>query len=278
MNDPFITAVNNQRTANDWIGAISHNLSNIYTPGFREVSTSFKSFIDGAEIEDLSFKTGQGKSMPGNDKGNLFLEGQGFFVTKTLNGKDVYTRRGDFSFDAQGFYKTADGKKVQGYILDSNGQIMAPTATNNSNNPYSATSKAGGSDMVPTTDIKMWLDPANGKYLGKYDEWEVKEDGVLYGKSADGKLKVPLYKVALMNFNNPQGLQQTALGEYIETKDSGKPVIGKGDIRSDLIESSNVDYGSNIIYYKQAKMQMDVANKLISTNKQLLEETLRILQ
>ncbi|MEI8377883.1 MAG: flagellar hook-basal body complex protein [bacterium] len=277
MNDPFITAVNNQRTANDWIGAISHNLSNIYTPGFREVSTSFKSFIDGSEIEDLSFKNDQGKSMPGNDKGNLFLEGQGFFVTKTLNGKDVYTRRGDFSFDSEGYYKTADGKRVQGYILDSNGQIMAPTVSN-SKDPYSATSKGGGPNVIPTTDIKMWLDPANGKYLGKYDEWEVKEDGILYGKSADGKLKVPLYKVALMNFNNPQGLQQIALGEYIETKDSGKPVVGKGEVRSNLIESSNVDYGSNIIYYKQAKMQMDVANKLIATNKQLLEETLRILQ
>ena len=277
MNDPFITAVNNQRTANDWIGAISHNLSTIYTPGFREVSTSFKNFIDGSELEDLNFKTAQGKSMPGNDKGNLFLEGQGFLVTKTLNGKDVYTRRGDFSFDAEGYYKTADGKRVQGYILDSGGQIMAPTVSNNKD-PYSATSKAGGPDMVPTTDIKMWLDPANGKYLGKYDEWEVKEDGVLYGKSADGKLKVPLYKVAVMNFNNPQGLQQVALGEYIETKDSGKPVVGKGEIRNDLIESSNVDYGANIIYYKQAKMQMDIANKLIATNKQLLEETLRILQ
>lgn len=277
MNDPFITAVNNQRTANDWIGAISHNLSNIYTPGFREVSTSFKSFIDGSEVEDLRFNTGQGKSMPGNDKGNLFLEGQGFFITKTLNGKDVYTRRGEFSFDSEGLYKTTDGKKVQGYILDSNGQVMAPTVSNN-NNPYSATSKAGGPDIVPTTDIKMWLDPANGKYLGKYDEWEVKEDGIMYGKSSDGKLKVPLYKVAVMNFNNPQGLQQVALGEYIETKDSGKPVIGKAEIRSDLIESSNVDYGANIVYYKQAKMQMDVANKLISTNKQLLEETLRILQ
>jgi len=277
MNDPFITAVNNQRTANDWIGAISHNLSNIYTPGFREVSTSFKNFIDGSEIEDLNFKTDQGKSMPGNNKGNLFLEGQGFLVTKTLNGKNVYTRRGDFSFDAEGYYKTTDGKRVQGYILDSNGQVMAPNTSNN-NDPYSATSKAGGPDMVPTTDIKMWLDPANGKYLGKYDEWEVKEDGVLYGKSADGKLKVPLYKVAVMNFNNPQGLQQVALGEYIETKDSGKPVIGKGEIRSDLIESSNVDYGANIVYYKQAKMQMEIANKLIATNKQLLEETLRILQ
>lgn len=276
MNDPFITAVNNQRTANDWIGAISHNLSNIYTPGFREVNTSFKNFLDGSEIEDLSFNTSQGKSTPGN-KGNLFLEGQGFFVTKTLNGKDVYTRRGEFSMDAEGYYKTPDGKKVQGYILDSNGQIMAPSVSNN-NNPYSATSKGGGPDMVPTTDIKLWLDPANGKYLGKYDEWEVKEDGVLYGKSSDGKLKVPLYKVAVMNFNNPQGLQQITLGEYIESKDSGKPVVGKGEIRSDLIESSNVDYGANIIYYKQAKMQMDIANKLIATNKQLLEETLRILQ
>ncbi len=276
MNDPFIAAVNNQRVANDWIGAITHNLSNIYTPGFREVDTSFKNFLNGAEIDELKFKTGQGKSIPGFDKGNLFLEGQGFFVTKTLNGKDVYTRRGEFSFDSEGFYKTADGKRVQGYILDSNGQVAAPSS--GSNDPYSATSKGGGPQMIPTTDIKLWLDPANGKYLGKYDEWEIKEDGVLYGKSSDGKLKVPLYKVAVMNFNNPQGLREISLGEYIESKESGKPVIGKADIRGDLLEESNVDYGANIVYYKQAKMQMDIANKLIATNKQLLEETLRILQ
>lgn len=278
MNDPFITAVNNQRVANDWIAAISHNLSNIYTPGYREVDTNFKNFLDGADIETLGFKTGQGKSTPGIDKGNLFLEGQGFFVTRTLNGKNVYTRRGEFSFDAEGIYKTSDGKRVQGYILDSSGQIMAPTTSSDNKNPYSATSKGGGPDMIPSTDIKMWLDPANGKYLGKYDEWEIKEDGVIYGKSSDGKLKVPLYKVAIMNFNNPSGLQQVSLGEYIETKDSGKPVIGKGEVRGNLLEESNVDYGSNIIYYKQAKMQMDIANKLIATNKQLLEETLRILQ
>lgn len=276
MNDPFIAAVNNQRVANDWIGTITHNLSNIYTPGFREVDTNFKNFLNGAEIDELKFKTSQGKSTPGLDKANLFLEGQGFFVTKTLNGKDVYTRRGEFSFDSEGFYKTTDGKRVQGYILDSNGQIS--TSLVGANDPYSATSKGGGPQMMPTTDIKLWIDPANGKFLGKYDDWEIKEDGVLYGKSQDGKLKVPLYKVAVMNFNNPQGLREIALGEYIESKDSGKPVIGKADIRGNLLEESNVDYGANIVYYKQAKMQMDIANKLIATNKQLLEETLRILQ
>lgn len=277
MQDSFVTAINNQRNAADWISAISHNLSNIYTPGFREVDTSFKNFIDGAELDELGFKTGQGKSTPGSDKANLFLEGQGFFVTKTLNGKNVYTRRGEFTFDGEGFYKAADGKRVQGYILDSNGQLLAPAAAG-SNDPYSASSKAGGPDIVPTTDIKLWIDPSNGKYLGKYDEYEIKEDGILYGKADSGKLKVPLYKVAVMNFHNAQGLAQTSLGEFIETKDSGKPVVGTGDIRSGLLEKSNVDYGTNIIYYKQAKMQMEIANKLISTNKQLLEETLRILQ
>ena len=102
--------------------------------------------------------------MPGIDKGNLFLEGSGFFVTKTLNGKTVYTRRGEFSFDSEGYYKATDGKRVQGYILDTNGQLMAPTIT--SSDPYSATSKGGGPDIIPTTDIKLWLDPANGKFLG----------------------------------------------------------------------------------------------------------------
>ena len=47
----------------------------------------------------------------------------------------------------------------------------------------------------------MWIDPNNGKYLGKYDEFEVKGEGILYGKADGGRVMTPLYKIAVMNFH-----------------------------------------------------------------------------
>ena len=64
---------------------------------------------------------------------------------------------------------------------------------------------------------------------------------------------------------------------FIETEESGLPVIGRGTIRSGLIEQSNVIMGDNISIFQQAKVQIELTNKLISTNKQLLEEALRLV-
>lgn len=56
-------------------------------------------------------------------------------------------------------------------------------------------------------------------------------------------------------------------GQFLETEESGKPVLGCGEIRSGLLELSNADFKANISYYQMAKMQMEVVNKLISSNK-----------
>ena len=136
----------------------------------------------------------------------------------------------------------------------------------------------GGADSIPTTNIKLWIDPSNGKYLGKYEEFEFKDDGILYGKADGGKIKTPLYKVAIINFHNPQKLYQVADGQYIETEESGKPVVGRGEVRSGLIELSNVDFDANTAYYQQAKMQLEMANQIIKSYKQLLENVVSMLE
>ena len=66
-------------------------------------------------------------------------------------------------------------------------------------------------------------------------------------------------------------------GEFLETEESGKPLLGYGEIRSGLLELSNADFKANISYFQMAKLQMEVSNKLISTNKELLEEALRLV-
>lgn len=276
MNDSFITALNTQKATVNWIDVISDNLANAYTPGFKESSVNFATFLGGAIVDNPVKKLSQGKSTPGTSNSNLFLEGKGYFVVKNSEGRNIYTRLGEFTFDKEGVYRNKEGHTVQGYILNDKGEIMQGTKTVDAD-LYQQTTLNGGAMNIPTTQIKLWIDPDNGKYLGKYDDYEIKGDGILYGKADGGKKKVPLYKVANMNFHNPAGLYEIKQGQFIETEESGKPVMGRGEIRSGLLELSNVDFKDNISYYQQAKVQLELSNKLISSNKQLLEEALKLV-
>lgn len=276
MNDSFITALNTQKATVNWMDVLTENLANVYTPGFKENQVNFSTFLGGAIMDNPNKNLGQGKSTPGTSNSNLFLEGKGYFVLKTAEGKSIYTRHGDFTFDKEGVYRNKDGNTIQGYILNDKGEIMQGTKSVDAD-LYQQSTTQGGAMNIPTTNIKLWIDPNNGKYLGKYDDYEIKGDGIIYGKADKGQRVVPLYKVANMNFHNPQELYEIKQGQFIETAESGSPVIGKGEIRSGLLELSNVDFKGNIGYFQQAKVQMELTNKLISSNKQLLEEALKLV-
>lgn len=267
MNDSFITALNTQRTTNNWVDALTENMTNIYTPGYREHKFYFNTFLGGGYVDQFNQNTDQGKSLPGTSPENMFIEGKGYFVTKNDAGQTVYTRLGEFKFDGEGVLKGPKGCTVQGYILNNEGKVLE-----------NSSEADGDIASLPTTAIKLWIDPSNGKYLGKYDEFEISGEGIMYGKSDSGKIKTPLYKVAIHNFNNPEGLLEIDHGYFIETEDSGKPVIGNAEIRGGLIEQSNVDFKANISFYQQAKLQLDLVNKLVSTNKNLLQTAMQLLQ
>ena len=276
MNDSFITALNTQKSTTNWMDVIASNMTNVYTPGFREQQVNFKTFLGGAISDDYDKKMDQGKSTPGTSKENLFLEGKGFFLVKNPEGKSIYTRLGEFVFDKEGVYRDRYGSTVQGYILNDKGEIMQGTKSIASD-LYQETVMKGGAVDIPTTNIKLWIDPNNGKFLGKYDDYEIGKDGTIYGKAEGGKRMVPLYRITTRNFHNSAGLYEFKEGQFIETEESGKPVLGYGEIRSGLLELSNADFKANISYYQMAKLQMEITNKLISTNKELLQEALRLV-
>ncbi|CDE91953.1 MAG: flagellar hook-basal body complex protein [Candidatus Gastranaerophilaceae bacterium] len=276
MNDAFITAINTQYATVNWMDVIADNMTNVYTPGFKEKQVNFKTFLGGAINDDYDKKMSQGKSTPGTSNDNVFLEGKGFFLTKTPEGKSVYTRLGEFTFDGEGVYRAKNGNTVQGYILNDKGEIMQGTKSISSD-LYQQTALKGGALDVPTTSIKMWIDPNNGKYLGKYDEYEIKNDGTIVGKAENGKKVVPLYRITTRNFHNAAGLYEYKDGQFLETEESGKPVLGCGEIRSGLLELSNAAFKDNISYYQMAKLQMEVVNKLISSNKDLLQQAMQLV-
>lgn len=275
MNDLYTTAVNTQKATLQWIDVLADNMTNMYSPGFRENKINFKTFLGGAVMDQHVKNQGQGKSTPGTSNENLFLEGKGFFIIRNPEGSVSYTRLGEFTFDSEGVYKAKNGYTVQGYILNDKGEIMAGTKSISAD-LYEETALKGGAMSIPTTNIKLWIDPNNGKFLGKYDEYEIKNDGTIYGKADGGNRSVPLYKIATANFHNPSGLYEVKDGLFVETPESGKPVVGCGEIRSGLLEQSNVDLKANMSDYQQAKVQMELVKSLIKTNRELLQSTLEL--
>lgn len=276
MRDAFINALNTQKLTKNWIDELAENMVNMYTPGYREKKFTFKTFLDGSMAAPVAYNSGQGKSTPGTSDENIFLEGSGYFVLRNDKGRIVYTRLGEFKFDGEGVYRSPDGQAVQGYILNDKGEIMNGAKAVDADS-FVNTAFNGGAASVPTTNIKLWIDPSNGKYLGKYEEFEFKEDGILYGKADGGKVTTPLYKVAIINFHNPNMLFQVADGQYIETEESGKPVVGRGEVRGGLIELSNVDFDANSTYYKQAQLQVDITNQIIKSYKELLQNVIEMM-
>lgn len=276
MNDMYTTALNTQRATLQWMDILAENMTNVYSPGYREKKVSFNTFLTGAVIDQPVKNFGQGKSTPGTSNENVFLEGVGFFILRDPEDNKVsYTRLGEFTFDTEGVYRAKNGAAVQGYILNDKGEIMAGTKSISAD-LYEETALKGGAMSIPTTNIKLWIDPNNGKFLGKYDEYEIKNDGTIYGKADGGNRSVPLYKIATANFHNPSGLYEVKDGMFVETEDSGKPVIGRGEIRSGLLEQSNTSFKDNIADYQMAKVQMELVNALIKTNKELLQSAMEM--
>lgn len=106
---------------------ISNNLSNMNTPGFREMNVSFNSEMNSMRPSNnllakaqANIKSGKtytnlkpGGSARTDNPTDLALQGEGFFSVQTEKGTR-YTRNGSFGFNTQGQLTTAQGDLVLG--------------------------------------------------------------------------------------------------------------------------------------------------------------------
>lgn len=136
---------------------VGNNLANVNTPGFKSSQLQFSSlFVEGsgqrlpAQGAGTQVQIGAGLTSLGaqinfragleQSTGNpldLAINGNGFYTVK--RGDDVlYTRAGDFGFDAQGVLINSSGDHVQGLT---NGQLTDITLDGLERNPPKATTK-----------------------------------------------------------------------------------------------------------------------------------------
>jgi flagellar hook protein FlgE len=123
----FSAALSGLNAHSTALKVIGNNLANLNTVGYKASTVTFADLVSqtvggnsttqiglGVTTSNISPTFSQGGIENSREATNVAIEGNGLFVVNGENGT-VYTRAGDFTFNADGELVTSDGYKVQGY-------------------------------------------------------------------------------------------------------------------------------------------------------------------
>ena len=132
------TAITGLRAQAYALEHVSGNIANSQTPGFKRTETNFTDLIPAAPVNRqisgsvIGYSRGttavQGDIQSSDSPTNMAINGDGYFLLgqasgftdgrPVFDGSTLYTRRGDFEFDASGFLVTGSGYYLQGLPVD----------------------------------------------------------------------------------------------------------------------------------------------------------------
>ncbi len=245
------TGLDAQQTQMD---AISNNLANVGTAGFKRGRIAFEDLLyqnvrqAGANSSQqtqlptgLQLGTGvrptatvrmhtQGNLQKTENAFDLAINGQGFFQIQLPDGTTGFTRDGSFHVDANG------------QIVTSNGFALAPPITV----PAGAQSVTIAQDGTVTVALAGQATPQN------------------------------IGQVQLASFANPAGLESRGQNLFVETAASGTPnanapgTNGLGLLQQGYVETSNVNVVEELVSMIQTQRAYEINSKAIQTSDQML--------
>lgn len=166
----MLTAVAGLRAQSFAMQNISGNIANSSTPGFKRVDTGFADLVPeympqrqiAGSVQSFSRATNTlaGEFLPTNLDTNIAINGDGFFsigqrpmqTTSIVRpSPELYTRRGDFELDRQGFMVNGAGYALRGTMLDR--ETGLPLATQNNGFIQISQELLGRLDPRPTSTV-----------------------------------------------------------------------------------------------------------------------------
>ncbi|MEZ5727625.1 MAG: flagellar basal-body rod protein FlgG [Burkholderiaceae bacterium] len=236
------------------LDAISHNLANVATYGYKRSHAVFEDLLyqnirqaGGNSTQQTQLPTGlqlgtgvrpvatnriftQGNLQQTGNQLDLAVNGNGFFPIQMPDGTQAYTRDGSFRIDAQG------------QIVTSNGNPLSPPITL----PSNTTSITIGQDGVVTAQVAGQVAPSQ------------------------------LGQIQLATFVNPAGLDPKGQNLFTETAASGTPTLGTpglngaGLLSQGYVETSNVNVVEELVAMIQTQRAYEINSKSIQTSDQML--------
>lgn len=238
------------------IDAISNNLSNVNTTGYKQQRVEFEDLIYQNKklagtpatedtVTPVGIQQGSGVKLAATQRimkqGSLqntgidtdvAIVGEGFFRVQKYDGSYAYTRDGSFK-------------------VDSNGQIV------NSN----------GLRMLPEIILPEGYDVSS---------LNVSQDGRVSVKINGENEPVEVGQIELFRFPNPVGLQTDGDNLFVKTNASGDAIGGRpgfegmGEVRHKFLELSNVSVVNEMVQMIVAQRAYEFNSKAIQTSDNML--------
>jgi flagellar basal-body rod protein FlgG len=242
------------------LDAISNNLANVNTVGYKKVRADFQDLLyqtlraagsqsNGSLLSPTGLQVGSGARIASSTRlftqgalaqtGNpldLAIEGNGFFVVQQSDGTPAYTRAGTFKTDAQG------------RIVNAEGLPLEPPITI----PADATSVSIGSDGTVSATMKGQTAPAQ------------------------------LGQIQIAMFVNPAGLSSSGHNLLLHTASSGDPQTGvpgsdgRGTVLQGTTENANVEVVEEMIGLIAAQRNYEINSKVVSAADEMLRNATQV--
>ena len=122
--------------------------------------------------------------------------------------------------------------------------------------------------------VAVTTNAANGYASATQNGVQVDDDGKVYATYSNGE-RMLQGQVVLATFPNENGLEAVSGTAWVQTGESGTPLIGVpgsgtcGTLSSGVLESSNVDITSELVNLMTAQRNYQANTKVIATSTQL---------
>lgn len=250
----WYTGASGMNAQQNRLDAISNNLANVDTAGYKRDVTVSKNFSElllrrtsfdgvyetpfgsadaapiigklglGVETNENYTDFSQGSFKATDTKTDVAFAGKGFFVIQTPNG-ERYTRNGNFYIGKEGVLETKDGYPV----LGENGVIRV---TN--------------------------------------DKFKVNEDGILYSEEEDREID----RFKVVRFDNERYLQKMGNSFYSTNDIAGEPHIAEGFERPTFMqgytETSNVNVVNEMVQMIEVNRAYEANQKTITSEDSMM--------
>ena len=121
----------------------------------------------------------------------------------------------------------------------------------------------------------------DGYASGSLQRVSVDSQGEIVAQFTNGQTRL-LAQVVLSRFANPQGLVRSGDNLFVQSNDSGSPVVGSpgnnglGRVVSGALEQSNVDLGKEFVDMIVTQRAFQANSKAITTSDEMLQELVNL--
>jgi len=174
------SAVSGLRAQSKALENIAGNIANSQTTAFKRVDTSFADLVGNSAANVRSQTSGsvlassratntvQGAVEASGTATHMAINGDGYFVVQektsevdgnaVFAGQDIYSRRGDFSLDKQGYFVNGSGHFLKGFSIDPStgnvqGSVPEVIQINNDFLPAEATTEVSYRANLPSSPL-----------------------------------------------------------------------------------------------------------------------------